>query len=72
MRRVRYSAYGAEIVAGATAKDRDSVLEQGKDSPVPNISCVHQMRTEFKALFDSVIKIEKFREYRLRQTVEEL
>lgn len=71
-RRVCHSAYGAEILACTTAEDRGFALKQGLVDLFPHLPCIHQLRTDSKALFDTITTLHECREYRLRQTVQQI
>lgn len=71
-RRVCYSSYGAEIIAICTAEDRGFALKQALAALFPNLQCTHQIRTDSKALFDTVTTLHDGKKYRLRQTVQQI
>lgn len=71
-KRVCYSAYGAEILACTAADDRGLALKQGIMDIFPATSCIHHIRTDSKALFDTITTLHECREYRLRQTVQQI
>lgn len=71
-KRVYYSAYGAEILACTTAEDRGYAVKVGIEDLFPNMTCVHHIRTDSKALFDTITSLQEFRVYRLPQTVQQL
>lgn len=69
---VSYSTHRAEILACATTKDRDFSLIQGISTIILEKSCKHNLRVDFKALYNTITTSHEGREYWLKQTVQQL
>lgn len=71
-RRVRYSPYGAEILACADADDRGFYLKTGLDCIFPNTASRNELLTDSKCLYDTITTLHEGRDYRLRPTVQRM
>lgn len=69
--RVCYSPYGAEILACTDADDRGFYLK----TPIQSILEIrprHVLVADSKGLFDTITKLHHGKDYRLRQTVQQI
>ena len=71
-RRVCHSSYGAEILAAASADDRGYDTKIAMRSILQNNSITNTLLIDSNALFQTMTTLHEGREYRLRQTVQQL
>lgn len=64
--------YGAEILASATADDKGYDVRQCLPSLTRNDAITHTMNVESKGLFDTLSTLHEGREYRFRQTGQQI
>lgn len=70
--RVSYSPYGAEILAAATADDREYYMKNAINTLFPQTPVKHELNIDSKGLWDTITTLHEGKEYRLRQTVQRL